>query len=261
MRLTRGLLIKLGYHAALLCPLLPLLFLPAAALAPDQGHELIISGISDHEWAYLVFVVAPLAFTALLHSAQMLCRSAAIGEASGEISDSITKRAVLYALLTTLAGLAILAIPLFQFKLEEAECVMVVAENKCRPTLALLQLAGYVNTLLFLPFLLHYRAAAQKIANRRLVRVVLSCSPIITQLLLLALVAALLATQHSTTRDYLPLLLGALAALFIARLPDLAVTKELSTHASYWRKFRICIAGAEPTILLATTAPPRGTAG
>lgn len=253
MRTSGRALLNLGHQAVLFLPLLALLLLPIAALIPDQGHEVIENGITGYEWAYLVFVVAPLAFTALLHSVQMLRRTARIGSDSRRLMHLNTGRSFFYALLATVAGLVILAIPLLQFKLDEAECFRVATGEECRPGWPILKVAGYSSVLLLLPFIMHCRSAfSDKLSQctARVARVWLH-APSLIQLLLLSLVSVLLAKDHSSFQDYGPVLIGAAAALLIARLPKHVSAGEATTNTGYWRQVRICIADAGPTISLA----------
>jgi len=52
-------------------------------------------------------------------------------------------------------------------------------------------------------------------------------------------------------KDYGPIVLGALAALFVARLPTVVKLKENANRGGYWRSVRICVADGWTTLVLA----------
>ncbi|WP_231686334.1 hypothetical protein [Ralstonia pseudosolanacearum] len=230
-------------------PVVAILLLPSAALMPDQGREVLENGVTGLQWAYLAFVVAPLAFTAILHSVQMLRRSGLVASAPEEMQRLNQGRFFFYSLLATCVGIGTLVAPLFRFKLE-AECAETTG-MECHPGWPILVVVGYFTGLLLVPFLLNCRPMSSsetrgiwKLMRKR-------HAPVVIQLALVTIAGAILAKDHSRFEDYAPILAGGVAAFLVARLPNRTVNSQGTKKPSYWQRVWMCVADARPTLILA----------
>ncbi|BCN08141.1 hypothetical protein RPSD_00260 [Ralstonia solanacearum] len=227
------------------------MLLPSAALVPDQGREVIENAVTGLQWAYLAFVVAPLAFTAILHSIQMLRRSGLVDSTPGEMQRLNQGWPFFYSLLATCVGIGTVAAPLFRFTLE-AECSRAATTAmECHPGWPILVVAGYFTGLLLVPFLLNCRPTPStetrgisKLMRKRY-------APVVIQLVLVATAGVVLAKDHSRFEDYGPILAGIVAAALVARLPKRTASNGSTTKANYWQRVWLCVADAWPILILA----------
>lgn len=207
--------VRIGRAVVLYLPLL-LLLTPLVALFPDQGHEAVENVVDGSPGAYLALVLAPLAFTAVLHSVQMLYRSNQI-ERHGHVGiDTTSVWHQCIQLLVTLAGLAILASPIYSFSLDNRICVKQVSgfspHDFCHPGSPLVRFAGVCLIVTLFPRLLHLCGLSK--TRTKFWRY----APSVLQLLVVGISTAFV-WKEIRRADYGPLLGGAIAPLFMARLP------------------------------------------
>lgn len=240
-----------GHQVVLFFPLVVILLFPSAALLPDQGREVIENGVTGLQWGYLAFVVAPLAFTAILHSIQMLRRSGVIHSKPNEIQRLNQGWLFSCSLFAACAGVGVVAAPLYRFRLE-AECSRATATvMECHPGRSVLMLASCCTALLLVPFFLsclskpstELRGISKLMRHRHV--------PVGIQLVLLAIAGTVLATDHPRFVDYEPILVGCIAAFLVARLPNRTVNNQETNTLSYWQRVWLCVAEARWTLMLA----------
>lgn len=243
--------IKFGHQVVLFFPVVAILLLPSAALIPDQGREVIENGVTGRQWAYLAFVVAPLAFTAILHSVQMLRRCGRVHSTPEEMQKLNQGWSFGYSLLATCVGIGTVAGPLFRFRLE-AECSQAVTTAmECHPGWPILVVAGYCTGILLLLFALNCwptpsteLRGLSKLMRKRYV-------PAVVQFALVAMAGLILAKDHSRFEDYGPILAGMVAAAFVVRLPKRTASNEGATRTTYRQRIWLCVADAWPILVVA----------
>ncbi|MFM0096400.1 hypothetical protein PQQ87_12360 [Paraburkholderia nemoris] len=248
-------LMKTGHGIVRYLPPFLVLLLPLLALLPDQGHEVIETVVTGGQWAYIAMVLTPMALTALLHSVQMLRRSAHLRESSAAPMSIDTGTPFFLTLLITAVGLVVLAAPLYLFKLADSECVKGLqgfnAADGCRPGWSLLFLSAYCLLLISIPFFMHARGKSVGNVDGGFVHKVWRRAPAIAQLLLV-LVLGSVTLRDTFIRDYGPIIAGTLVSLLLARLPK--ASGAAAAAKSYWRKLNACVGEAWPTVALAAIA-------
>ncbi|WP_186109052.1 hypothetical protein [Burkholderia gladioli] len=248
-------LIQAGNQIALYVPMLILLPLPLLALLPDQGHEVIETVVTGKQWAYIAFVLVPMALTVLLHSIQMLRRATRLRksrDASAPADDGLPFR---WTLVLALLGMAILAAPLYFFELGDTECVKTITglttADDCHPSWPLVGLSAYCSFLILVPFVMHARKAFRGKLDGRVRSIAWHHAPSIVQLALASVMGIGVVRDDAVIKDYGPVVLGALVALFVARLPTLPVLKDNANRNNYWRSVRVCVGDGWTTLVLA----------
>jgi hypothetical protein len=246
-------LIETGHAIVRYLPPFLVLWLPLLALLPDQGHEVIETVVTGSQWAYIALVLTPMALTALLHSVQMLRRSAYLRKSSVAPISIETGTPFWLTLLMTAAGLVMLAAPLYLFKLADSECIKGLqgfnAAEECRPGLSLLFLSTYCLLLISIPFLMHARGKSIGRADGGIVYKVWRRTPVLAQLLLVLVFVSVIVRDNTVTKDYGPIIAGALVPLFLARLPR--ASGGATVAKSYSQKLKACIGEAWPIVALA----------
>ncbi|WP_105511431.1 hypothetical protein [Paraburkholderia sp. BL21I4N1] len=246
-------LMETGHQILRYLPPLLVLLLPLFALLPDQGHEVIETVVTGRQWAYIALVLTPMALTSLLHSVQMLRRSAHLRKSSAAPIPIETGTPFFLTLLITAAGLLVLAAPLYLFKLADSECVKGLqgfnAADECRPGWSLLFLSAYCSSLLLIPFLMHARGKSVGKVGGGLVHKVWRHAPAIAQLLLVLVLGCVIVRDDTVIKDYGPVIAGALVSLLLARLPE--ASGPTAATKNYWQKLNACVGEAWPTVALA----------
>ncbi|WP_227717772.1 hypothetical protein [Paraburkholderia atlantica] len=248
-------LLDAGHQIVLYVPPLILLFLPLLALLPDQGHDVIETVVTGKQWAYIAIVLVPLALTVLLHSIQMLRRSAQLRGSPDLLTPADDGRTFWWTVVLALLGMAVLAAPLYFFELGDTECIKTIVglaeADECHPSWPLVGLSAYCSFLILIPFIAHYRATSGGKMTGRIKRVAWHHAPSIVQLALVSVMGIVVVRDDAVIKDYGPVVLGALAALFVARLPTLAGLEDCTKRDSYWRRMRVCVGDGWTTLVLA----------
>lgn len=244
---------KAGHQVVRYLPL-TLLLVPLLALLPDQGHEVIEMVVTGDQWAYIATVLMPLALTATLHSVQMLRRSARLQEPSNPPILVEVGWSVLLPLLITVAGLAPFIAPLYSFELADSECIKLGHSNECRPGLVQLILTAYCLMVISIPFVMHASGKAPGKHNDGIQRWLWRHAPSIAHLALVLLIGIAIWRDASFNKDYGPIAIGAVSALFVVRLPCVSPSAANSVKKGHWQKLCTCVGDAWPTIVLAAFA-------
>ncbi|MDI3302666.1 MAG: hypothetical protein QJR04_15080 [Burkholderia multivorans] len=247
--------LQVGNQIVLYVPLFILLPLPLLALLPDQGHEVIEAVVTGTQWSYIAFVLVPMALTVLLDSIQMLQRAARLRKTVDTPVPTDEGWPFLWTLLLAVFGMALLAAPLYFFELEDTECVRTItglaAADDCHPSRPLVGLSANCSFLILIPFLMHARKAFRRKLIGPIRRIAWQHAPSIVQLALASVMGIGVVTDGAVMKDYGPVVLGVLVALFVARLPAPPALKDNGTRDSYWRSVRACVGSGWTTLVLA----------